>query len=164
LSTQPGEHVREETSFDDTEPGPESAGDALGRARAHGRAAVAEALAALRALLDATALLGSGAPAASHRLLAPLASLLQRVSSEFEGDSGVRSDALLDAVADALDAEIARWEARASEDGDARAVLRALLGLRELLWEVGVRRRARPEHTAEPERSGPRVQRVPVES
>ena len=40
---------------------------------------------------------------------------------------------------DALDAEIARWETKARQDADARAVLRAFLGVRELLWELGMR-------------------------
>ena len=99
-------------------------------------------------------------------------------------------EALVAALADALDAEIARWQARSTEDPDARAVLRAFLGLRELLWELGVRPRAtgeaasseprgaagsagppgagaaRPRSAArgarEP-RPGPRVQRIPVE-
>jgi hypothetical protein len=47
---------------------------------------------------------------------------------------------LLDSIADALDAEIVRWEQLAADDLEARSVLRAFLGLRELLWEFGVRR------------------------
>ncbi|MGE4608242.1 MAG: hypothetical protein AAEJ52_15995, partial [Myxococcota bacterium] len=46
---------------------------------------------------------------------------------------------LLQSIANALDAEIARWEDRARDDSDARSVLRAFLGLRELLWEFGLR-------------------------
>ena len=49
-------------------------------------------------------------------------------------------------------------------------MLRAFLGLRELLWELGVRRNAHggpapsEDGAARPRRRGPRVQRVPVES
>ncbi|MGH7286571.1 MAG: hypothetical protein ACREI8_00945, partial [Myxococcota bacterium] len=62
---------------------------------------------------------------------------------------------------------IARWEERARQDGEARAVLRAFLGVRELLWEFGIRR---PDEPAAPraerraaKRGGPRVQRVRVQ-
>jgi len=79
-----------------------------------------------------------------------------------------KHDRYSDAVA--LDAEIARWEKRAAADGDARAVLRAFLGLRELLWEVGVRPRPEPAappaargRKAGPDRPQGRVQRVHVE-
>jgi hypothetical protein len=79
---------------------------------------------------------------------------------------------LLAAIAEALDAEIARWELRAQDDADARAVLRAFLGMRELLWEFGVRRSQAGGPPREDEaihrpaparRARPRVQRVRVE-
>jgi hypothetical protein len=85
-------------------------------------------------------------------------------------------------IAEALDAEIARWEERAKHDADARSVLRAFLGLREVLWELGVRasfaQRAEGERrpsggharaddarsrSTEPAASRPRVQRVAVQ-
>ena len=85
--------------------------------------------------------------------------------------------ALLRSIAEALDAEIARWETRAKTDPEARAVLRAFLGLRELLWEFGIRREpdasesgetskpaARKKgHSTSTRRKKPRVQRVTVE-
>ena len=46
---------------------------------------------------------------------------------------------ILDQQVGELEAEIERWEARAGDDPEARAVLRAFLGLRELLWEFGIR-------------------------
>jgi len=122
-------------------------------------------VAALHALLDAGALATSGRPSAELRALAPLAALLEGLASELGRESGGAA-ALVDAVADALDVEIARWEARAREDADARAVLRAFLGVRELLWELGVRRGggAGGNGGAPPAgRRGRRVQRVPVE-
>ncbi len=151
---------------------PRDAAEALSRAREHSRAAASEALAAVHALLDAAALATSGETSEANRLHSPLASLLEGLSSELAAP-GARSAPAHDALADALDAEIARWEIRARDDADARAVLRAFLGVRELLWELGVRRR---EETAkekpragERSRRGPRgrgprrVQRVPVE-
>jgi hypothetical protein len=85
---------------------------------------------------------------------------------------------LLRSIAEALDAEVARWQARAESDPEARAVLRAFLGLRELLWEFGIRpetdanqndpssaRAARKVGRANSRRrKAPRVQRVTVES
>ena len=74
-------------------------------------------------------------------------------------------------LAEALDLEIERWERRAREDPDARAVLRAFLGVRELLWELGIRpqpkRGAADEAQSPPKRKSKgkrrrRVERVPV--
>ena len=82
------------------------------------------------------------------------------------------SDSLLSSFAEALDAEIDRWEKRSQKDPTARAVLRAFLGVRELLWEMGVRthqergRRQQPTaaSTDGRQRARPaRVQRVRVE-
>jgi hypothetical protein len=150
---------------------PETVPEALARARLHGRAAAGEALAALRSLLDAAALAGSGAPADASAVLGPAAALLDELSAQL-GSEGVLPSRLLAAVAEALDSEIARWERRARDDGDARAVLRAFLGLRELLWELGVRpggntgdAGASPagERPRGPGARRRRVQRVPVE-
>jgi len=151
---------------------PASALEALERARQHGRAAAAEALCALHALVDAASLATTGTPAEAHRGLALVARSLDDVASAFGEGEGA---SLLGAVADALDAEIDRWEERAAQDPDARAVLRAYLGVRELLWELGVRRPAAEEtgtrepngarpaarSEAKPRRSA--IQRVPLE-
>jgi hypothetical protein len=152
---------------------PESVQEALARARRHARAALAEALGALHALLDAASLIASGEPAEARRLLAPLAHALEALGADLDGAAREGQAALLDALAEALDAEIARWEARARDDADARAVLRAFLGVRELLWELGVRRPQPGAHSGpgparvrpKPARSArrPRVQRVRVE-
>jgi len=147
--------------------------EALARARRHGVSAVAESVAALHALLDAAALATGGVPAASHPAFQPVARVLDAVAARIGGDAAL-SASLLGAVADALEVEIERWERRARNDPDARAVLRALLGLREVLWEFGVRP---PPPGAEPDTppdpaGGPRkparpprgrVQRVRVE-
>ncbi len=150
---------------------PESALEALERARQHGRTAAAEALCALRALLDAASLATTGAPAEAHRGLSVVARTLEDVAGAFGEGEGA---SLLRAVVDALDAEIGRWEERAVQDPDARAVLRAYLGLRELLWELGVRRPASSGASEKPRaaRTAPRaeslrrraaIQRVPLE-
>jgi hypothetical protein len=151
---------------------PASAEEALASALAHGRAATAEALAAIQALLDAAALATSGEPSSRHRLLGPVARTLEELSANLDAQRADGSGPLLASLAAALDAEIARWEQRAVDDGDARAVLRAFLGLRELLWEVGVRPtrpadatpwRHEPRRAGRPRGRAPRVQRVPVE-
>ena len=114
----------------------------------------------------------------AHRLLGPLAGLLEVLSAQLDRGAETASAPILDALTEALDVEIARWEQRAGDDPDARAVLRAFLGLRELLWEFGVGRRPADErHRRAPDppaadprarrsrqpRRGPRVQRVPIE-
>ena len=111
---------------------------ALARARRHAKNAVGEALEAVRALLDAASLATSGAPAASSPLFASVDGWIARASRGLSADGGL-SDGLAAEIAAALEHEIARWEQRAKSDDDARPVLRAFLGLREVLWELGVR-------------------------
>ncbi len=158
---------------------PTDAAEALARARQHARSAASEAVAAVHALLDAAALATSGLPSEANGLLAPLARVLEQVSAGLAPDSDAVSAPLLSALAEALDAEIARWELRARDDAEARAVLRAFLGVRELLWELGLRRRepAAGAPDAAPRAPAPgaaprapravrrraRVQRVPVQ-
>ena len=165
----------EESDEPDLETPPRTAEEALARAAAHGRRAAAEALRAARALLDALSLSLHGAGAEERRVLGLAARSLDDLAGALHGGSAPAS--VLVAVAEALDVEIARWEARARQDADARAVLRAWLGLREILWELGVRRprgdaRQAPEaprgaaaHTPGRRGRGPgrRVQRVPVQ-
>jgi hypothetical protein len=165
----------------DAEPRPEDApretvGQALERARRHGRAAAGELLATVRALLDAASIAAGAGTSSDNRLLAPLAQLLEELEKGLSGDPAEGTH-VLDAVAGALDVEIARWETRARDDPEARAVLRAFLGVREILWEFGIRRAGNPDGGPErPDpggspgggsksrrRNGPRVQRVPVE-
>ena len=143
-----------------------SAEAALARAGRHARNAASEALAALRALLDAIAIVSGGAPAESHAALSGAAAWLDRLVGGLK--TGPEDAAITRALADALDAEITRWEERAREDPEARAVLRAFLGVRELLWELGVRPAPKESESA-PAAEGPkrrerkRVERVPVQ-
>ena len=157
---------------------PESASEALARARRHTHSAISEALAAIRALLDASSLALTGEASAANAILGPLARILEGLRAEFDGGAATgEATALLRSIAEALDAEIARWQARAESDPEARAVLRAFLGLRELLWEFGIRRESdangseetstrtarKTGRSASTRRKQPRVQRVTVE-
>ena len=150
--------------------------EALAEARQHAQRAAAESAAALRALLDAAALASYGETAAAGRL-APLAEALERIAAWLHPEGEESGEAVLRALADGLDAEIARWEAKSREDPEARSVLRAFLAVREVLFEMGTRfarkdasapsenadtdeRSVRPRRARRPRR---RVERVAVE-
>ena len=117
---------------------PSSAAEALAESRAHARRAAAEAAAALRALLDA-ATLASRSETAEATRLAPLAEALSGLSAWLSPEDASDADALLRALAEGLDAEIERWEAKSREEPEARSVLRAFLAVREVLWELSSR-------------------------
>ena len=147
----------------------------LQRAREHLGRATLEMLEAARALLDAS-LRASGLHSVAPDSLASEIgrSLDALVSSLRKGEPFALPPSLTDPLTKALEAEIARWQARSRTDADARPVLRAFLGLRELLWELGVRsqtepgapRAPEPRDTAQPSPGEPtksRVQRFDVE-
>jgi hypothetical protein len=139
-------------------PPPRSADEALERARRHALAAVAESTHALRALVDAASLAATGSPSDAHAALAGASAWLDEIAERMQAGAGRQGAAWLDAVAHVLDAEIARWETRGRDDPEARAVLRAFLGVREILWEFGLRpsSAARSESDPrEPERREP---------
>jgi len=117
-------------------PAPPRLEEALLRARGHARAAAAEAALAVRALLDGASLAATGVPAEAHELLRGALGWLDAAAASAGGGEARR---WLASLAEALDAEIARWEARSRSDPEARSVLRAFLGVRELLWELGLR-------------------------
>ena len=157
----------------------ESAREALGRARTHLRAALAEALEAARALLDAASLAANGRPADAHPALARVSASIDALAAQLAGDGAALSPPIVEAILDALDVEIRRWEERSQSDPEARPVLRAFMGMREILWEFGLRRdgaappepasrgealrkrRAAPAEGAPPRRA--RVRRVDVQ-
>jgi hypothetical protein len=93
---------------------------------------------AARAVLDAVSLGWSGKPSDANVALAGLTAGLAEWSERL-ARGGALPEPISDAVLSALDDEIARWEARSATDAEARAVLRAFLGVREILWELGVR-------------------------
>jgi hypothetical protein len=138
--------------------------EALTRARRHAKNAVGEALEAFRALLDAASLAASGGPAASSSLFGSFDAWIARASRGLSADSGL-TDGLAAEIAAALEQEIVRWEERAKRDDDARPVLRAFLGLREVLWELGVRAPRSGAGAGQSENAPrpPRVQRVAVQ-
>ncbi len=140
---------------------------ALGRARDHGRAALGETIAAIVALLDAATLAVSG-ESTRESGLRPLAESLERLRRWLEPGNEDDAATVLEAVREALDDEIRRWEERSREDAEARTILRAFLAVREVLWELGRRPAAgAAEPAAEPAPApGPRreaPQRVRVE-
>jgi hypothetical protein len=166
-----------QTRRNDEEP-PERVAEALARARTHTLAAIAEALAAAHALLDASSLALSGEASDRNALLGPITRILDGLRAEFnENATTGEATALLRSIAEALEAEIARWETRAETDPEARAVWRAFLGVRELLWEFGIRREPEASESGEAStraarkkgrststrRKHPRVQRVTIE-
>jgi hypothetical protein len=110
--------------------------EALARARRHARAAAGEGLEAVRALLEAAALATPGVPSGAQRLLSLASDTLEELALALGAEDRATQASLGRALTEALDAEIARWEARARDDTEARAVLRAFLGLREVLWEA----------------------------
>lgn len=129
---------------------PESVDEALRRSLGHARNALAEALLAAHALLDAVSIAVTGRAASATAVgeadeanpasaLASLADRIEDMARAVRGGDVELPDAWVRAVVEALDAEIARWEKKSQDDRDARAVLRAFLGLREMLWEFGLR-------------------------
>jgi len=131
--------------------------EALQRARAHLRQATLEGLEAARALLQA-AIQPRGRPAASSDswLGNMLRSLDDLITGLRENASFTLPSALTEPLAVALEVEIKRWEERSQTDPDARLVLRAFLGLREFLWELGMRHDAPPTSEASVSNSGHR--------
>lgn len=149
---------------------PGSIDEALRRSARHARNAVAESLLAALALLDAVSIGLAGRPAsgepAREDVAHPLARLSRRIESlaaMVRADEAGLPDALVRAILEALEVEIGRWEARARDDREARAVLRAFLGLREILWELGVRDGggARKQQEDEPTRATPDEEQSP---
>jgi hypothetical protein len=124
----------------------ESVRRAIERAVGHAQLALSEGVASARALLDAASIGVSGGPAQDHPKLSEFAWALDRLAAALSGEAPSLRAAALSALLAAIDGEVLRWEIRSRTDDDARAVLRAFLGLREVLWEMGVRRSdAEPE-------------------
>lgn len=127
---------------------------ALERAVEHAQLALSEGVASARALLDAASIGVSGGPAKDHAKLSELAWALDRISAALSGEAPTLRAAALNSLLAAVDREVARWEIRSRSDQDARAVLRAFLGLREILWEMGVRPGEAKPGTGDSKRDG----------
>ena len=124
-------------------PPPRSADEAMTRARQHGFAALAECALALRAIVDAASLATTGAPSDANATIAGASTWLDQIAAQLQAGAGRSGAPWLDAVARVLDAEIERWETLGRDDPEARAVLRAFLGVREILWDFGLRSSSR---------------------
>jgi hypothetical protein len=121
------------------DPPPATALEALERASSHARQAGIELIAAAQALVDAVSLSWSGHPSEANAVLGPLSASLDELADRLGRGSTQLPEPIARAVLSALDDEIKRWEERSASDSDARAVLRAFLGIREILWELGIR-------------------------
>jgi hypothetical protein len=141
-------------------PPPRSTDEALARARRHALAALAESTHALRALVDAASLAATGVPSDAHAALAGASAWLDEIAQRMQTGAGHHGSPWLDAGAGVLDAEIARWETRGRDDPEARAVLRAFLGVREILWEFGLRPSEAAQRESTSDAAAPRQEPV----
>ena len=138
--------------------------EALGRAHRHTRHSLSEGLAAAASFIEAVSIAVGSESGESHHALTRLADRIEVWREAITRRGGLLSLPLAEGLLKALDAEVARWEVRARQDPDARAVMRAILGLREILWELGVRHppasgsdpRMSSERDADPPRSASR--------
>ena len=113
--------------------------EAVGRAREHLRRATLEGLEAATALLEAASSV-SGTGPATEGISADLLRGIERILHGLRSNGRFAfPEAVTGPLEEALAREIARWEIRSKSDQAARPVLRAFLGLRELLWALGMR-------------------------
>ena len=113
--------------------------EAVGRAREHLRRATLEGLEAATALLEAASSVSRTGPA-TEGISADLLRGIERILHGLRSNGRFAfPEAVTGPLEEALAREIARWEIRSKSDQAARPVLRAFLGLRELLWELGMR-------------------------
>jgi len=128
----------------------DAAQEALHRARTHLQQATLEGLEAARALVQAAMHTSGLARATADSWAGNVQrSLEELIAALRENGTFILPSVLAEPLAAALEAEIKRWEQRSQTDPDARPGLRAFLGLRELPWELGLRR----EPPSEGERS-----------
>ena len=120
-------------------PPPETIEEALARSLQHARNSASEALLATRALMDALSILLANEPVARHAQpnspIANLAGAIERWAGTLRGPEPDRSSPGLPEVLGALEIEIDRWARRSQNDPNARTVLHAFIGMREILWE-----------------------------
>ena len=118
--------------------------EAIDRARTHLRRAARESIEASLALIEAAQL--AGGLEERSALVGNLTKALDDWIEALDQERAIRMPtAFIEPLEQALNAEIERWEKRSATDDSARPVLRAFLGLRELLWELGMRH---PENEA----------------
>jgi len=89
--------------------------------------------------MDALSIFLADEPVARHAQenspIANVAGAIERWAGTLRGPEPDHPSSGLPAVLYALEAEIDRWELRAQSDSNARTVLHAFLGIREILWE-----------------------------
>jgi hypothetical protein len=146
---------------------------ALQRARMHLRNSMLEGLEGLRALLEAVAHASGQTSASTDSLIGQIQTQIEDlISMVRDRASFVLPKIVLLPLNEAVETEIKRWQERAKHDPDARLVLRAFLGMRELIWEFShprggadgpaeTRTKRTPKKPAEPTRN--RVQRFDIE-
>jgi hypothetical protein len=121
-------------------PPPDTVEEALGRSLEHARSSASEALMAARLLLDALSILLANEPVARHAEhnspIGYLASSIERWAGSLRPPEPNPNSPDFPAVLRAVEDEIERWAGRAQDDPDARTVLHAFLGMREILWEL----------------------------
>jgi len=127
----------------------EEVDEALERARDHLLRAALEGIEAARALAEAAARSSGFADGSEDSIAENVKKTLENLRAALrENASYVFPSRFTEPLAEALESEIKRWERRSRTDEDARLVLRAFLGMRELLWDLGMR------HETEPPRQG----------
>jgi hypothetical protein len=147
--------------------------EALQRARQHLRASALEGAQAVSALIEATMHASDLTSVAADSIIGQIQQQLADLIAVLQGNSSFNMPrALAEPLVAALDAEIRRWEHRSQSDPDARLVLRAFLGMRELLWEIGMRSpdpktprssKDKPPASKHPHPTRDRVQRFKIE-
>ena len=114
--------------------------------------------------MDALSILLADEPVARHAQanspIANVAGAIERWTGTLRGPEPDHSPSGLPAVLDALEAEIGRWEVRARSDSNARTVLHAFLGVRDILWEFSPP--ANPAMARKGKRPKPRSARNPA--
>ena len=114
--------------------------EAIERARVHLRLASVEGLETARALMDAVTIAAGRTASAPGTTSGEIARALDDLIAHLRAGGGLSVPGAVAApLAQALDREIERWQKRSRTEPEARAVLRAFLSLREILWELGVR-------------------------
>jgi len=155
----------------------EDVGEALERAQTHFKNATREGLEVVRALLEAAQRASEGSDARASSLTGELKRSFDEWAASLDPERLTKIPrSLAEPLAKALDAEIGRWERLSKTDETARPVLRAFLGLRELLWELRTRTEQEPNASPDsaPENTStqtgasrpsaaPRVQRFDIE-
>lgn len=130
--------------------------EALQRARQHLRNSALEGAQAISTLIEATMHASDITSVAADSMIGQIQQQLADLIAVLKGNSNFSMPrALAEPLAAALDAEIRRWEHRSQSDPDARLVLRAFLGLRELLWEMGMRDSEQEAPASSPDKPSP---------